>query len=216
MNRPFLLIIALGALLFAGCNDKPSSDRIPPGDYFPLVVGDSWTYRMAPGTKIYEAKVTASRMVGSTKTYAMAVEETYSYLVERPDGVYQYGQGDPSQPTHAVLFDPPQLVYKLPFHVGDSWETPVLSEPTQKKSETVYVDGQVDSLESVKVPAGEFRCVRVTVDDPRDSPADRTDLWFAPNVGIVKTVTYIAVGAGKPKTTTTELLKYRLSNTPAP
>jgi len=212
MSRALFLLAACVVVFTAGCS-KDQRSVIPPGDYYPLAVGDTWTYRMSPGTKLYDAQVTATRTIENTKTYAMAVEDTYSYLVVRNDGVYEYGQGDPSEPKVAVLFDPPQLVYKLPFEEDSTWNAPVLADPTEKNSETVYVDGQVDGVESVTVPAGTFaRCVRVTVDDPRDAPADRTDLWFAPNVGIVKTVTYIAVGAGKPKTTTTELVMYRLAS----
>src|SRR5579862_782565 len=208
MKRPAALLLCVSSLILAlGCSHD-SSFSIPASNYYPLAVGDTWTYRMSPGTKVYDAEVMSSRTIEGTKTYAMAVGDTYSYMAVRPDGVYEYGQGDPSQRRKAVLFDPPQLVYKLPFQVGDEWETPALSEPNEKNSETVLVDGQVDGVESVTVPAGVFPdCVKVTVDDPRDAPADRTDLWFAPNVGIVKTVTYITVGAGKPKTTTTELLK---------
>lgn len=206
-------LFALVFLLFAaGCSQNSAGKHPSQGDYFPLALGDTWTYRMSPGTKVYEAQVTAQKVIGGINTYALAVEDTYSYLAVRPDGVYQYGQGDPDDPKSAVLFSPPQLLYQLPFDVGDEWNTPVLAEPTGKDSETVYVGGQVDSVETVTVPAGTFRdCYKLTVDDPRDSPANRTDLWFAPNVGIVKTVTYIVIGAGKPKMSTTELVKYRLA-----
>lgn len=213
MNRSLVGIILLATVvLAAGCAENSPQTLPTKADYFPLAVGDTWTYRMSPGTKVYDARVTEKRSIGGVAAYALAVEDTYSFLAERADGVYQYGQGDPDNPRSAVVFSPPQLIYQLPFEVGDEWNTPVLAEPTVKDSETVYVGGQVDSVEAVTVPAGTFdNCVKVTVDDPRDAPANRTDLWFAPNVGIVKTVTYIAVGAGKPKTTTTELVRYRLS-----
>jgi hypothetical protein len=211
MSRaPLFTLCASLLILAAGCsNDHPSA--VHAADYYPLAVDDTWTYRMSPGTKVYSATITSSRMIGNAKTYAVAVEDTYSFLAEQEGGVYQYGQGDPDNPNKAVVFDPPQLVYKLPFQIGDEWETPALSDAGEKNGETVYVNGQVDGEETVTVPAGVFpHCFRVSIDDPRDAPADRTDLWFAPNVGIVKTETYIAVGAGKPKTTTTELVKYHL------
>lgn len=214
MKRRVAVGLFAGLFVLAGCATTPSPAPVPKADYFPLAVGDRWTYRMSPGTKVYDAQVTATREIRGVKTYAMAVESTYTFLAAQPDGVYDYGQGDPDDPQNAVVFSPPQLVYKLPFQVGDEWDTPVLAEPTEKNSETVYVSGQVDDIETVTVPAETFRdCVKVTVDDPRDAPADRTDLWFAPNVGIVKTTTYITVGAGKPKTTTTELVKYQLATT---
>jgi hypothetical protein len=142
----------------------------------------------------------------------MAIHDDYSYMAVLPSGIYQMAQGEPDSPSDAVIYDPPQRMYKLPFVVGEEWSTPVLLEPTQPKSDVVLVYGTVRSIDNVTVPAGRFlNCVHVLIDDPRDSPADVTELWFAPNVGIVRTRTYIQRSGGLPtKSYDTELVSYHV------
>ncbi len=181
-------------------------------NYYPLAVGDHWTYEFVPGGKRYDADVTESKVLNGTTTYAYAIGDSYSYMAVQPDGIYQFAQGEPQSPTNAIVFDPPQCMYKLPFQVNDTWNTPVLLQPTEPKSDHVQLYGRMESFEDVSVPAGKFKqCARVLIDDPRDSPAEVTELWFAPNVGIVKTLTQLTRSDGLPaKVYGTELVSYKL------
>jgi len=195
-----------------GCAPPHYGQPAPPADYYPMAVGDHWTYRFHPGTKRYDVDITESKVINGATTCAVAIDQDYSYMAVLPTGVYQVAQGEPADPQNAVIFDPPQRIYKLPFVVGDSWQTPVLLEPTQPKSGVVQLYGRVEAFEDVSVPAGKFsNCVRVLIDDPRDSPSDVTELWFAPGVGIVQTQTYIQRSDSlPPKTYQTQLVSYEL------
>jgi hypothetical protein len=207
-------IIAIGAVLAgSGCAPpKYFGQAAPSANYYPLAVGDRWIYEFAPGGKRYEADVTERKTIGGVDTYAMAIDRDYSYMAVLPSGIYQFAQGEPDDPTNAVVFSPAQRMYKLPFVVGDSWNTPVLLEPDKSSSEEVELYGRVETVEDVVVPAGRFKnCVCVLIDDPRDSPADQTELWFAPNVGIVQTRTTIQRSGTLPaKIYYTKLVGYQL------
>ena len=190
-------------------NEKASA---PPASYYPLAIGDHWTYRFVPGGKTYDADVTERKVIDGGPTYAVAINSEYSYMAVLPGGVYVYAQGQPEHPTDAIVFSPPQLMYKLPFVVGDSWDTPALIDPLNPKSDVIRVYGRVEGFEDVTVPAGVFKqAVKVLLDDPRDSPSEVTELWFAPGVGIVMTRTYTQrSGSMKPRIYQTQLVSYKV------
>jgi hypothetical protein len=204
-----LLIIIAGVLGYGIFASAPY--KIPPGNYYPLAVGNQWTYKMIPDGKTYNEDVTQKTAVGDHDAYAVAIDDDYSYMGKLKGSVYQFGQGEPSSPKNMAVFDPPQLVYPLPFSIGSTWETPVPSEAMVQDSENVYVNGSVEDKADITVPAGTFvDCIHVVVDDPRDSPSEETELWFAANIGIVKTITYTVIGNRPPTATTTELVKSKI------
>lgn len=206
MSRQLIAVCLLATI--PACTHQNHAG-LPRPDYFPLSVGDTWTYRTAPRVSEYTNTVTETRAVNGITTYAMVIHNTYSFIAKRPDGIYDYGDLDPDLPTSAMIYSPPELLYKMPFLVGGSWDAPVLSEAPNEQSETDYRGGQVQSEETVATPAGVFaHCMKVIVDDPRELAPGRSEYWFAPNVGIVKVVTLLAVGAGKPHQVTDELIKY--------
>lgn len=208
----FALLACLGVL--AGCaTDTPKPTLGPEPDYYPLAVGDHWEYKLSPGTKVYASDVTATRQINGVTTYAVAIQSAYSFMAKQPDGIYQYGQSDPDQPSKAVIYDPPQLFYKLPFAAEETWEATAANDPMQKNGEMVTVSGRCNGFDTVTVPAGTFtNCAHLITDDPRDVPDNQTELWLAPNVGVVKTITYRTIGRGKPKPMTTELIRYKLAS----
>jgi hypothetical protein len=206
------LAAILTALCPAGCAPAHFGVTAPSADYYPLAVGDHWTYGFMPGTKKYDADITQKKTINGVTGYALSIDQEYSFMAAEPTGIYQLAQGEPGDPTSALVFDPPQRIYKLPFVVGDSWYTPVLLEPSKPKSQIVLLYGAVKSLDDITVPAGSFKgCVHVLIDDPRDSPSDVTELWFAAGVGVVKTRTYISRDGLAPKTYDTELISYKLN-----
>jgi hypothetical protein len=201
-----LLALCLGCALIAGL-----FVTIPSGNYYPLAVGNEWTYRITPGTKTYDVIITQKSSVAGHDVFAVTLSDSYSYLGKINENVYDFGQGEPGSPKNVAFFDPPQLTYPYPWVIGNTWEAPVQSEAFVSDSGPVYVTGSVEGKETLSVPAGLFRdCVKVLVDDPRDSPSDQTDIWFAKGIGIVKTVTYTVIGNRPPTTSTTELVKFKV------
>lgn len=210
-----LAIVVIGGVLLAiyAMVEIPhtSLQILPEAEYYPLAVGDTWIYKMEPRPHTYTCQILGSRDIDGVRTYAMSINNTYSYVAARPDGIYQFGSGDPDNPQQATILSPPELMFRLPLKFGAEWEVRVLEEPTTMSNQTTFKSGRVIGVETVKVPAGMFsRCAKVLIEDPREAPADRWIDWLAPGVGIVKTETFIDTGGNKPKITTTELLSSHL------
>lgn len=82
-------------------------------------------------------------------------------------------------------------VVKLPARVGDTWSP----GPRAARVSTTFTVRAVD--EAVEVPAGRFRAVCVEeVTKLGDEVLSTTKSWYAPDVGVVKSVT--PSGGGRP------------------
>jgi hypothetical protein len=187
--RTFNATVAFGiaALLFlqsALAKPKPKSE--PTADYFPLRVGDSWTYRNIEEGG-YTLKVLSEEPhEGGTVRFVVEllsgvkVNNTYS----KANGwVLFHGETYPEHEGLQATYDPPKQLLPNPLVVGQKWEWSG-KDPTQvEHRETNRVVG----VESVTVPAGKFRAMKVVSEITGASvPLIRTS-WYAEGVGLVKT-----------------------------
>jgi hypothetical protein len=208
---PAIILVGVLLALYAMVEEPRSlQEADTKANYYPLAIGDQWTYVMAPRRYTYTSQILATRVISGITTYALSIGQSYSYLAKSPYGVYEYGSGDPDNPNMADLLSPPELMFRMPFEMGQEWEVKVIKDPTIPSNALTYKSGRVVGVEQVTVPAGTFqRCVKILIEDPRQAPADRWVDWLAP--GVVKTETYINTGGRKPKITTTELVSYHLT-----
>lgn len=151
------------ALLTAGCGGGNNETEPRGTDPFPLSVGNRWEMdyqdsRFSSYTRVYE-------VAGSVNT-----DGSTSYLMRRDgqagtDVIYQHPPtGVLRLPAPGDEDQTPQLVVKLPLHVGDSWvnknETRDYGEDVNgdgvNEVETVTDDGDVTAIERVVTPAGTF------------------------------------------------------------
>lgn len=85
-----------------------------------------------------------------------------------------------------VTYKPVEERYRFPMKAGDRWVTAWRSYDHKEKRETKG-GGVVEviAIETVKLPAGEFRAAKVRLPVPDDAPAGmRHFVWFAPALGI--------------------------------
>ncbi len=85
-----------------------------------------------------------------------------------------------------VTFKPIEERYRFPMKPGDKWVTNWESYDHRKKEETKG-GGVVEVLriEMLKLPAGEFRAVKVRLPTPPGMPAGLTHfIWFSPELGV--------------------------------
>lgn len=176
MQRVPAVLLILTVL--AGCQDSTGPSQ---PDYFPLEVGNSWTYTVPPpgiGDPV-TWQVTSVR--GDTVIVDRPAEGSHSgpvTLMKRADGV-------------DILRDGPEPFYR--FTVGAWWEHP---DPWECDDGATYT--VVAEPEPVVTPVGTFTgCLRVerrttaTCDD-----AGTMFEWWAPGVGLVKweELNYVAGG----------------------
>ena len=169
--------------------------------YYPLQVGNKWTYR----ADTEKARPDAKNRGGSQKVVVeVTKKEPTSRTVtkEKKDVkekvasyVLKISSGDKTQFEQVAIFsdgvyrlqaagkkiEPPLMFFKLPLKQGDSWEVDSTSEETKLK-------GTMKAGEAkVQVPAGAYQAMTVASKDFQIGPqAMEMQYWFAPNVGMVK------------------------------
>ncbi|MCS7167662.1 MAG: hypothetical protein RMI91_01405 [Gemmatales bacterium] len=171
------------------------------GDYYPLVVGTRWDYRIVFDG---EVKGSISEVVAEQETinnvrllrleaHVKGTVVATEHLRATPQGVYRHRvQGAESKS--------PVLVLRYPVKAGDSWK--IATQVGQQR-----IEGKVTTrLDEVEVPAGKFKAIVTEGDFEVDGKPLKVTTWFAEGVGVVKEITELIPGIA----TTIELEKFRL------
>lgn len=186
INARMLSTIALAISLLT-LNAAAQKSEAPAPDYFPLRVGDSWTYRN--GATEFSLKV-----IGQEKQ----ADGTIRYEVEKLAGakvltVYSKAGGWvlmhlERYPEHEGLemkYEPPRRYLKDPLVAGAQWGW-TGKDYTQTDLEE---DSQVTGPEDVTVAAGKFRAIKVVTKVAGTSTPMTKSNWYADGVGLVKSTT---------------------------
>jgi hypothetical protein len=181
------IVFSVAALLFLqSASAKPKPKAGPAADYFPLRVGDSWTYRNTEEGG-YTLKVLSEEPhEGGTVRFVVEmlsgvkVNNTYS----KANGwVLFHGETYPEHEGLQATYDPPKQLLPNPLVVGQKWEW-TGKDPTQMEHHESH---RVVGVETVTVPAGKFRAMKVVSEiTGASAPLIRTS-WYAEGVGLVKT-----------------------------
>jgi hypothetical protein len=206
MTRALLaLLLAAVPILSAGQFDA----RIPKPE---IRVGDSWTYRgtnvIAPGTHEYEARVSFvdDKLILAVFTRKSDGKEFDSSWTPEWNAVTSHA---------GLMFRPNTGMFRFPLHIGDKHE--VKFELLQPRVNTVESSttgtGTVLGWDTVEVPAGKFRAMKVEVDtmvQPSDGSRASQRLvtfWYVPDVR-----RWVKVQVVTPKGRSgEELLEYKLN-----
>jgi hypothetical protein len=160
----------------------------PAADYFPLRVGDSWTYRSTVGSTEHSQKV-----LSETKQ----ADGTIRYEVEKLAGakvLMSFSKADGWVLLHSeryaehegleAKYEPAKQYLKNPLVDSAQWGW-TGKDYTQTDLEE---DNQVTGPEDVTVAAGKFRAMKVvTKVAGTTAPLTRTT-WYADGVGLIKSV----------------------------
>ncbi len=191
MKNRLLIAIAIPCLVLAlpACSKAPDS-------YYPLGEGKTWKYQV--GTARGRLTLTITNLVArelkgrkvtprKCQLQALGGSDTFfEYVGEDENGVYTFAMQD-SEDVDPKLKSPPDYHLKKPLKVGSTWDRTLdlgggSSLPAKATIESVD--------EVVDVPAGTFKsCLKVhtAATDGGVTGRDQYD-WFAPSVGLVKTV----------------------------
>ncbi len=154
--------------------DKYMSENEP--DYFPLVVGNSWTY------DLYDAEGAA--------TGEMTMEIIDSFVYE---GVIYYdlnsflpdSAGQIQDVIGPVLFHSDTELNQVAFYFSETQNSPIGYHSFPDPG-TYMINGEevlIESIGQVTVPAGTFEnCMSFT------DPVSETSLIYAPDIGLIKVI----------------------------
>jgi hypothetical protein len=193
VNRSLFSLALAAALACARAPAAPSTARAQeeggpaPADYFPLAVGNAWTYL----DRSPQQPAPVRRVVR---------------IVERDgDGYFVDDQRGALRADTDCLHDRSRRLLCRPFTAGTSWSSVVGASSTER-----YEIAGVN--ETVAVPAGTFRgCVRVRSRLRGGGVEQVAELTYARGVGLVRLETFAVVnGVARPQVRG-ELESYRVS-----
>jgi len=172
--------LALGAAFAAGCARAPAAPARAaaapanePGAYFPLAVGNSWTYLdQSPG--LPEASRGAAR--------------TIRILERTKDGFFRDDQRGELRAGPDCVRDRVRQLLCAPLEVGSRW-TSTVSVSSSERYEIVATG------ELVATPAGTFKgCVKVRAHNRAAGGVENVlETTYAPGVGPIRIETYALV-----------------------
>jgi len=186
--------------------------------YYPLKPGLTWTYKVT-SEKITNAKIVitnlpAREIKGVTVTprkWDMGGMSKYSLMAADNMGIYRYGEQQ-SENAEPILTSPKAYSLRDPVTTGTTWDMQSKMGPDE-----LTVNLTVESIiESVTVPAGVYKdCVMIkhTGGSKKDGASTSLEAyeWYAPDVGLVKSIVTIT-RVDKSKAKTAEHLIYQLES----
>ena len=185
--RLVLMLVLLLTLMTTNVTAQKSGARV--SDYFPLSVGDSWTYRHNEDDSEFTVKVlSAEKHPDGTMLYLVEKQAgaVIRYWYSKSSGwtllhreAYQHQEGIDRQ------YQPPREFLKNPLITGAKWTWKGIGINGQLTSES----NQVIGPEIVKVPAGTFRAMKVVSKVSDGETAGTKTYWYAAGVGLVKSIT---------------------------
>lgn len=184
------LVLALAFLFVVLTVNGAAQKRVAPvRDYFPLSVGDSWTYRNDEGNTEYTVKVlSAEKQADGTMLYLLEKKvglDIHSWYSKSKTAVLMHREAYPSQEGLDVKHEPARQVLPIPLVAGAKWSWTGKSITGQDASESSNVVGP----EIVKVAAGTFRAMKIVSKASDGESVMTKTYWYAPGVGLVKSLT---------------------------
>jgi hypothetical protein len=189
--------VSVAALLLALSLVAPGQGRCDElsESYFPLKEGLRWEYSVTSNqseTKKLVITNLAPREVQGTKVTPRKWElggTTFIELMKQDEsGVYRYAE-QPGENAPPSLITPIECHLKFPIAPGSSWNM-----TTKIGNSTLNLSLTIESVsDEVRVPAGTFKdCVKVKqVGENEAGTAVMGYEWYAPKVGVVKSLVTI-------------------------
>jgi hypothetical protein len=184
--RLILALAFLSAVLpLSGAAQKRT---VPVRDYFPLRVGDSWTYRNDEGNTEYTTKVISEeKQPDGIILYLLEQKvglDIHSWYSKRNGAVLMHREAYPQQEGLDVKHDPARQILPERLVADTKWNWTGKSITGLDVSESSRVVGP----ELVKVAAGTFRAMKIVSKVSNGEAVMTKTYWYAPGVGLVKTL----------------------------
>jgi hypothetical protein len=165
-------------------SDKPAAASPPVDAFYPLKLGNEWTYEVTSGGK---SKRDTVRIVG----------QQGPWFLDDHRGRYRMDDGG--------LRDPDRYLLRAPLQMGAKWTA--VEDLVVQRFEVIAVDA------SEVTPAGTFlRCVTVRNEQPLGPQRGTfvTEWTYAPGVGLVRLRTTVSKDGQTLPQVTAALVEYRV------
>jgi hypothetical protein len=181
--------VALALCLVATNATAGKKPKLPAADFFPLRVGDSWTYRNTSDESQYSLKVlTEEKQSDGSSRYEvelMAGAHIRKFFSKPSGWVLLNAERYQEQEGLEAKYEPPKQYLQNPLVPGFKWEWKGRDFTNSEVTESSEVIG----FEKVSVPAGKFRAMKVESKVTGGAAIMTKTYWYADGIGLVKTTT---------------------------
>jgi hypothetical protein len=186
---PSVSLIALVTLFLAltAFGAKPKEPKAA-ADYFPLRVGDSWTYRNTEEGGYTWKVLSEEPKEGSAIRYVVEVRSgviIQNVFSKTTGWVLFHSESYLEHEGLKATYEPPKQYLPNPLVAGQKWEW-AGKDPTQVEH---HESSRAVGFENVTVPAGKFRAMKVVSEISGGSSLMTRTNWYADGVGLVKSTT---------------------------
>jgi hypothetical protein len=172
------------AIVLAATKSFANKPKARQADYFPLRTDYSWTYRNTEEGGYTVTVLREEPYSGEAVRYVVqlltGVKIVHIYS-KTPGWVLLHGESYPENQGLEVAYEPPKQYLPNPITVGRKWNWAAKDFTQTEHQESSRAVG----FESITVPAGKFRAMKVVTEVSGGSTKTRTD-WYADGVGLVK------------------------------
>ncbi|MDB5309026.1 MAG: hypothetical protein JWO38_3228 [Gemmataceae bacterium] len=174
------LVLPIIALCLSVAPAAPAPPDTPEAVlYFPTKVGGKWVYW--DGTR--EVTKLVSKVEKRDEEKVVTVVELMAGGRKVPAEKVTVSETGLSRVELGMCkFEAPLRLVKVPHKPGDRWEIRTSYSPGTAEKGTATVH----ELEDLKVPAGTYKTVRMVYEFVHEGKPQRSTIWFAPGVGLVK------------------------------
>ena len=170
---------------------KPAQAALPGLESFPLKDGLRWKYDSNLGEVVSWVELTGKKCTLISRAPHLRIKQ---HLLLSKEGVLMTGgESKIYFITTRRVYQPPLLRFPIPLAAGRSWSWQG-KEIVNGKPMDCKMEGVMAGRETIRVPAGEFRCRKVKVTTVSDDGTSSSTQWLAPGVGVVKAEIKIDVG----------------------
>lgn len=193
-NMRILVVFVLLATLLA-CVSSVTAQKKPPPDYFPLAQGFWWQYKMVEQGGEFTVKVTGTEKIGDVSCFKVDTSGKdnklfFTEYYSKTAGKVMWHREVFASNNMTVNFDPVRILIHNPLVKNDSWSW------KGKGMMDVEIEDKavVEKFEDVTVPAGKFSCAVIQMTNIQGGAETKKTYWYAPNVGMVKSLMKTTAG----------------------
>lgn len=203
---PCIVVLAAAALTAHSVAQEQAASPLP------LTFGTRWVYAQSWRDALAPAKATTTTTTKTITSEASCeaadglrlhqvridvpdTPTTFTVYSVRDDGVYRHPSKNAAQRGTVDTAAAPMRLLALPAGSTKtwSWRGPLVHDGTGNAGEWSH-SGEWLGQENVQVGAGTFRADHARITSERDGKQRTHDLWFAPDVGIVREVHVDSLG----------------------
>ena len=162
-------------------------------EHFPLGDGLVWRYASNLGEVNSRVIVEGDRVTVDTRSPRLDIIQNYRLA---PEGILLASvESETFLYSSRRTYHPFLLRFPAEVEVGRTWEWEGKEVVDRKSIVTSRVEGTIEGRETVRVPAGQFDCLKVRVTTASDDGTFSSSIqWLASGVGIVRAEIGIEAG----------------------